>query len=347
MYEKEDHILKWALQLQQGSETDSGQVVHKEDFAKLLAAYEILLNDVKFLTRVSDRLQNKLNMANEDLKTQASSLASAQSMIVRQNEELQKSKENLEEKVTQRTSALREANDELVMAYKALDHFVYRASHDLKGPIASILGLCQVAKMDLYESPALYYIHMLEDTGRRMHDVLTRLVAVNVLKDRDLKPHTFLLSESVNRGLAICGKMDGFEQLQTIIRLPEALLIHTDASVLDLLLENLFAYIFKNIETQEESPYLRLSALSENDNLQLLLAYNGRKIPEGIADYIFEMFHRTSNHPSHTGMELYSARIASDKLGGVIKLLDSTNEETVFAVFLPHIVVKTDQMSYA
>jgi hypothetical protein len=54
------------------------------------------------------------------------------------NAEIKRINENLEGLVHQRTRMLEAAN-------KELDTFLYRASHDLRSPICSIIGLCQLA----------------------------------------------------------------------------------------------------------------------------------------------------------------------------------------------------------
>ena len=58
--------------------------------------------------------------------------------LVRVNGEINRINENLEDLVAQRTRLLEDAN-------KELDTFLYRASHDLRSPICSIIGLCNIA----------------------------------------------------------------------------------------------------------------------------------------------------------------------------------------------------------
>ncbi|MGB5928989.1 MAG: GAF domain-containing protein, partial [Cyclobacteriaceae bacterium] len=48
--------------------------------------------------------------------------------------------------IEERTKSLTNVNERLVHAVKELDLFVYRAAHDLKGPIKRLLGLVEVAK---------------------------------------------------------------------------------------------------------------------------------------------------------------------------------------------------------
>src|SRR6185312_12074203 len=62
----------------------------------------------------------------------------------------------LEETVRQRTSELEEANERL-------ETFVYKASHDIKGPLKSIIGLTSTGKKDVLTggNPLPYFDHIL------------------------------------------------------------------------------------------------------------------------------------------------------------------------------------------
>ncbi len=95
--------------------------------------------------------------------------------------DLKKFNENLEAMVHDRTSALEEeiqhrektqqtllhTNDGLLKKNTELDNFVYSVSHDLRAPIASILGLINLAKKDKGESTKQTYLEMMEKSAKQ------------------------------------------------------------------------------------------------------------------------------------------------------------------------------------
>ncbi|MDH5476578.1 MAG: hypothetical protein OEX22_12850, partial [Cyclobacteriaceae bacterium] len=58
---------------------------------------------------------------------------------------------NFETKKDEIAQELLEANEFLKKTNDELDHFVYSASHDLKAPLSSILGLINIAKLEVKE----------------------------------------------------------------------------------------------------------------------------------------------------------------------------------------------------
>lgn len=91
-----------------------------------------------------DNIKNKneeLQQINEALGIQRDTLELKSSDLEKAEINLREINTNLEILVHKRTEKLNDTLQELEM-------FLYRASHDLRGPIASMLGLIEVAKMD-------------------------------------------------------------------------------------------------------------------------------------------------------------------------------------------------------
>jgi len=82
----------------------SNQTVSVEEFKKMVDSYENLLNDVKLLTSVSDRLQNRLTNANEKLQN-------LNQQLKQQSEEIQMINEDINKKNTELQKTLDELMD--------------------------------------------------------------------------------------------------------------------------------------------------------------------------------------------------------------------------------------------
>ena len=132
MFEKEQRIAE-RTQLLLNKELASEK--WKTAYAHLALDYADLLADMKFLTKISDKLHNKLTLINKETSNHLTELENAKRLIAIQNE-------NLKTKINQRTSDVRNAYSQLLATHSELDQFVYRISHDLKEPIVRLLGLC-------------------------------------------------------------------------------------------------------------------------------------------------------------------------------------------------------------
>src|SRR5690606_1229726 len=95
----------------------------------------------------------------------------------------QEAPEELEVKVVVRTEQLSKAYEELTATLETnklqteiirnknaeLDAFFHRISHDLRGPISSLLGLSFLAKIDIKDEQALQYIEKQHQQVERLN----------------------------------------------------------------------------------------------------------------------------------------------------------------------------------
>ncbi|WP_448518652.1 hypothetical protein [Rhodoflexus sp.] len=83
VFEKENEILRHSKDLLARPELLSDQSWQQE-YEQLVQSYAQLLGEVKLLTSVSDRLQSKLNKANEGITRKNEELAQTLDMLVRE-----------------------------------------------------------------------------------------------------------------------------------------------------------------------------------------------------------------------------------------------------------------------
>lgn len=342
IYEQEKIILETAKALLAKQESELQPSVLLEAYGQLVASYEKMLSDVKFITKISDRLQNRLNNINESLVDQAMKLETAQQVITRQNQELKNEKEKLELNVLERTKELSQAYEDLLVLNKELDNFVYRASHDLRGPIARIKGLCMVGMIDVKDAKGLEYLNMLNSNAVQMDNILERLLAVNKLKNFDPAFGWYLIANLLEAARKTASTVMGYDQIKVSFDFDSRLHLFTDQPFFEMLISNLLEYAIKNSVDYRTSvePFINLRIITQETHLQGFMTYNGQMIPPNLFKQIFHLFQRTSNHPEHSGMELYASNLAAEKLGGKVEVLTSSKEETVFSFNFPNMQMK-------
>ena len=95
--------------------------------------------------------------------------------------ELQQTNARLEELVDERTDALKEAVNSLIEVNEDLDTFIYRASHDLLGPIARLKGLSILLRNSQDSDPGTY-VDLIDSVAVYMDRVLRKLILVHDMR---------------------------------------------------------------------------------------------------------------------------------------------------------------------
>jgi Signal transduction histidine kinase len=235
------------------------------------------------------------------------------------------------------TSAmLHQKNEELQKAYTELDKFAYSATHDMRGPIMSVLGIISIAKdtkdkaevdemLDMMEKAMMKldnYIQSLHDyyNIRRGGMQLTNIDLNGIVKDlHDIFDVTSRVDNVKFNAVVV--QNERFRSDETSIKI-----------ILNNLLSNAFKYQRKDIDNKEVNLHLEI----KQDNLEIVVSDNGIGIPNDSLGHIFNMFYRAASHEFGSGFGLYNVKDALGKINGKIEVVESkVNEGTVFKVIIP------------
>jgi len=270
----------------------------------------------------------------ERLERQRDELEKAQKTIEKQNKKLIEINVNLESEVKKRAGELQEAYQELLKAHTQLDQFTYRSSHDLKGPIATLLGLCVVGRLELHDNPkALNIIDRLESRAREMEKVLSRLIFSLDIKHKEVELNPINLPELQQK---IYQEFEDLENFDILFNVNGKAELFSDSYLLQTVLENMVenSYQYRNPHRQENFIKIDWKELS-HDQIEIRITDNGLGIPMETSEYIFDMFFKASNISKGSGLGLYIVKVIIEKLGGQIRLLNSDELLTVFEIILP------------
>ncbi|MBS1772398.1 MAG: hybrid sensor histidine kinase/response regulator [Bacteroidetes bacterium] len=234
------------------------------------------------------------------------------------------------------SSMLAIKNEELQKAYNELDKFAYSATHDMRGPILSVLGIIDLAKntgdiaevkemLDMMENAILKldnYIQNLHDyySIRRGEVEITEINFEDVVKDlSDIyevtsKMNNVKFDKSVNQGEPF----------------------RSDDVSIKIILNNLLSNAFKYQKKDNSDKRVDLNVTVNKGVAVLTVKDNGIGIPENSVSQIFNMFYRATTEEVGSGFGLYNVKDALGKLGGNIEVTSSGSEGTTFTVTIPN-----------
>jgi signal transduction histidine kinase len=263
-------------------------------------------------------------------------LSDAKTIIETQNKELTKAKSDLEMKVDLRTKELSVANESLKRVNGELDNFIYKTSHDIRGPLASLQGICNVALMDVKDQMAVDYLHKLDFTASKLNTILTRLLIINQINNSS-PTNTEIDFESMVNDVLLLEKKKGLPSKLTIRSdIQNGILFKSDSELVRIILENLIdnAIKFYNDSPRVE-PFVKINIASANGSVSLHVVDNGIGVTKADSEKIFQIFSRASERSDTGGIGLYLSKLASEKLGGEINFRTTQEGYTEFYAVFP------------
>ena len=239
--------------------------------------------------------------------------------------------EKLDEKVLDKTKELRLSNEQLINSRKELDSFLYRTSHDIRGPIATLIGLANLAKIESKDEIITSYLEKINITADRLNIIISRLTNISQINSQPLDIKSVDFYSTLNEILEELN----LAKNKISFRLTGDLPIHikTDKILLKIILSNILENSFKFHDGYENAQHVELE-VQQNGSLEFIITDNGVGIDKQYAGRIFDLFFVASEKDRGSGIGLYQTLLATNKMNGNVELLNN-RKPTKFKVSLP------------
>ncbi|HEY5749452.1 MAG TPA: two-component regulator propeller domain-containing protein [Chryseolinea sp.] len=284
---------------------------------------ELILRDEEIQAQNSELFNQR-----EALASQNGELQMAREIIEEQNDEIRLRNETLEEEVKARTKDLVEYNQQL-------EQFAFISAHNLRAPVARILGLGNIldlVKSEPEEKNAI--IDKLVIATRELDAVVRDLTTILVLRKDNISIITEVNLEEELRSIKINLEKEIVETGASIVEdFSCAPLIHTIKPYLDSILINLVSNAIK-YRYPGRRPVIQIKSKFIENYICLTLRDNGLGINlESYKDKLFTLYSRFHNHVEGKGMGLYLVKTQVVSLGGRIEVESEIDKGTVFKIF--------------
>lgn len=265
------------------------------------------------------KAHDKISHQKEEIQSQAEELQKAYTLIAGSNREL-------EAKVKERTSELSEA-------YRELDTFFYRASHDFRRPLTTFLGLVEVADITVSDPNARDLFSRVRETATSLDRMLSKQQSISHFDSELLRKGEVDLEELV-KALRVKFSDDFREKkIKFLPRVEGTTSVLLFPSMVKVILENLVENAVHFCAP--EKAFIRVSARCSQDSLVLEIEDNGEGIQYHFQEQIFDMFFRASERSRGNGLGLYIVKKAVDRLHGRVCFSSVPGSGSIFHVTLP------------
>ena len=234
-------------------------------------------------------------------------------------------------------SRQKQIESDLTYKNNELDTFVYRVSHDLRGPIASLLGLYNVVKHEIKDPLSLEFFEMYNNQIIRLNETIIALIDLTRIKEQETTKVPIDFNEIVHTSISSFTHLPNFEKIAFNIKIDVHRTYKSDKALIKTIVQNL---IENAIKYQQEGgdPSVEIN-ISDSGNLNngiiIKVKDNGIGIEEEMHARIFDMFFRANSQAMGSGLGLYILKNAVDKLNGKIFLKSKLHKGTTFTIELP------------
>jgi PAS domain S-box-containing protein len=227
---------------------------------------------------------------------------------------------------------------DLIETSQELDTFFYKASHDLKGPLASVMGIVNLARMENQDELMEKYFKMVESSVTKLDGTLLDLVELARARKGCNKLSEINVKELMQETLNSLKHLSNFDSINFELQIDSSLQITADKvlmlSVIQNLVQNSVNYC------NPVKPWIQIRAIETEEGIELEIADNGKGIPEKVKDKVFEMFYRGNSDSNGSGLGLFIVKNALEKMHGKIHFESKEEKGSTFYVSIPNALVE-------
>jgi two-component system sensor histidine kinase/response regulator len=232
-------------------------------------------------------------------------------------------------------SMLAVKNLELQKAYNELEKFAYSVTHDLRGPLLSILGAADVAQYidDIEEIKEM--LRLMEKSVKKLDTFILNIHDYYSLKQGELQIKEVSFADIVKDQVENFKMTTTMKNINFVTQVEQEESFRTDAMSLKIILSNLLSNAFKYQQKNNANKYVELDVKVKKGIANILVKDNGIGIIEKHIGDIFNMFFRATAEEVGSGIGLYNVKDAVVKIGGQIQVNSVFNEGTTFSITIP------------
>ncbi len=237
--------------------------------------------------------------------------------------EVYATRRELNNKITE----LQKTNDEL-------NRFVYSTSHDLRSPLASIMGVLNLAKLEQSVDDPNNYLGMIETCTQKMDVFIHKVIEYyKNIRVEDVN-ESINFKKLIDDCIELCRMQNPSIIFDSIIN-QEADFIG-DEFRLSVILNNLISNAVKYQKPNEEFPTVKIRVTVSKDEAVIDIGDNGVGIINDHLNNIFDMFFRSNNNVTGLGIGLHIVKEALTRIGGNISVTSEKGKGTNFKMTIPN-----------
>lgn len=232
---------------------------------------------------------------------------------------------------------LRKRTDELQKAYDELNRFIYSASHDMRAPLTSILGVVNLAEQETTDERMHEYLRMVEVSVKRMEVLNNNVIDYYINNKKQARLEVLDFVEMIDQTVSSLRYYLGANTIKFDINITQTTKFMSDGFRVRSIVNNLISNAIKFQRPDNPDKKITVTGTIDENRVVLKVADNGIGIKSESLSHIFDMFYRATFINAGSGIGLYVTKESIDKLEGKIDVQSIEGQGTSFTIEVPNL----------
>lgn len=250
------------------------------------------------------------------------------------NKKLEYQRDNLEEKVLERTKDLQHMHTKLMQSSKmaVIGRFSAGIAHEINNPLGAIISFTRM----LIEEPDAKkdeqkYLEFISKGLFRIEKIVRQILDYSAFHEADIQ--SVNVNQIIQESLSFVHHQLKEKEIELVLKLEESIpMIELNPDQI----RQVFLNLLKNsVHFLQENGKLTITTKLKNSNLFISFRDNGIGIKESVADKVFDPFFTTKDVGEGTGLGLFICYNIINLYNGNIEIISNENKGTEVIISLP------------
>lgn len=217
---------------------------------------------------------------------------------------------------------------------QAFETLIHRIHHDLNGPLASIAGLVQIARMEQDLPAVINHLDTIHKLSNKLTGILEELLEVNHIHSEPPRPHWVDIEQEVE--LVVSGFSEWPEAREVELQVEGApCSLYTDPNRLRSVLGHLISNSIIHHDPKKTDQWVSVRTINEDGHFKIEVRDNGKGIDAEFLAKVFDMFSIGEQNGGGSGLGLYLAKEAVSSMGGTLIIESERGIGTKATIYFP------------
>ena len=218
-----------------------------------------------------------------------------------------------------------------------VNYFVFKASHDIKGPLVSLKGLVDIVKDSLDDQDRLRdMVSLIDQSVLSLENTLNDMIEYKKVDSSELRDSLIDFDALLNEIVSSVSNLPESNDLSITMEVDQSIDFKNDREVIRSIAANIIINAIKYRKPTATNSTVKISLKVYEENAILVVKDNGVGMSEGVLENAFSMFYRGHKGVNGSGLGLYIVKKGLERIGGTIEVESILAEGSTFTVEFPN-----------
>jgi signal transduction histidine kinase len=200
-------------------------------------------------------------------------------------------------------------------------NILYKVTHNLRGPLNSIIGLSNIALAESNNNKTTHYLEKIKLSAEKLTGVIDGLLNLSKITSTESSSDDKInFQHIIDEILISLQYLPNYKKIDIMINIQQYVDFYSDSVVLYSVMQNIIENSIKYFDPDKPYSYLKIKIQVSQEKTSIAFEDNGIGIEKSNIDKVTEMFVRGSENCTGNGIGLFIVKKSIEKLNGKLDI---------------------------